>query len=197
IVGHLRHIDETLATVVAGGLGLPELPEPAQAAVATRTDLPPSPALSIVARGPESFSGRKLGILVSDEAPSKLLKALVAGVEAAGATFEIIAPKIAGARLDDGSMVEAKQKIDGGPSVLYDAVALLLAPDAAAQLALDKTAKDFVSDAFAHAKFIGYTEDALPLIDAAGISENDMDEGLIALTDAKSIAGFLKNCASL
>ncbi|MBT2244946.1 catalase [Sphingobium sp. BHU LFT2] len=197
IVGHLRHIDETLATVVAGGLGLTELPEPAQALVATRTDLPPSPALSIVARGPESFSGRKLGILVSDEAPSKLLKALVAGVEAAGATFEIIAPKIAGARLDDGSMVDAKQKIDGGPSVLYDAVALLLAPDGAAQLALDKTAKDFVSDAFAHAKFIGYTEDALPLIDAAGIGESDMDDGLIALTDAKSIAGFLKNCASL
>ncbi|MFC3444040.1 catalase [Sphingobium rhizovicinum] len=197
IVGHLRHIDETLATVVAGGLGLPKLPEPAQAAVPTRTDLPPSPALSIVARGPESFAGRKLGIVVSDEAPAKLLKTLVAGVETAGAVYEIIAPKIAGATLDDGSLVEAKQKIDGGPSVLYDAVVLMLAPDGAAQLAQDKTAKDFVSDAYAHAKFIGYTEDALPLIDAAGIGEADMDEGLIALTDADSVKRFLQNCAAL
>lgn len=92
--------------------------------------------------------------------------------------------------------METKQKIDGGPSVLYDAVVWLLAPDAAAQLA-QKTAKDFASDACAHAKFIGYTEDELPLIDAAGIGETDMDEELAALTDADSVNGFLQSCAAL
>lgn len=197
IVGHLRNIDEVLATVVAGGLGMEQLPDPAKAAVPTRMDLAASPALSILARGPQSFAGRKLGILASDGARAGQLKALLASVEAAGAVYEIIAPKIAGVTLDDGAVAEAKQKIDGGSSVLYDAVVLLLAPDGAAQLAKDKTAKDFVSDAYAHCKFIGYTEDALPLIDAAGIAEADMDEGLIALTEADTITSFLEACASL
>lgn len=197
IVGHLRNIDETLATVVAGGLGLAKLPAPAKAAVKTRNDLPPSDALSILKRGPDSFEGRKLGILICDGAPAKLVKALTDEVKALGAVYEIIAPKVAGAVLDDGTAAEAKQKIDGGPSVLYDAVALILAPDGTAQLAGDKTAKDFVSDAFAHCKFIGFNEDALPLFERAGIAQDDMDEGFILLEDAKSAKSFLDACAQL
>ncbi len=197
IVGHLRNIDETLANVVAGGLGLKELPPKEKAAVEPRTDLPASPALSIVGRGPESFAGRKLGILVTDGASANLVKALTDSVAAMGAVSEIIAPKIAGATLDDGTMVEGKQKIDGGPSVLYDAVALVLSEEGAAMLAEDKTAKDFVSDAFAHCKFIGHTPEALPFIQRAGVTEKDMDEGIIPLDSAKSVDAFLKACGKL
>ncbi|MFC0205450.1 catalase [Novosphingobium soli] len=197
IVSHLRNIDETLATVVAGGLGLPALPEAFPAAVPTRTDLPPSEALSIIARGPQSFAGRKLGILVTDGASASLVKALVAAVEKQPAIYEFVTPKIAGATLDDGTMVEGKQKIDGGPSVLYDAVALVLSEDGAAMLAEDKTAKDFVSDAFGHGKFIGYTAEALPLLERAGIASADHDEGLIALEKAGDATAFLKALAPL
>ena len=52
--------------------------------------------------------------------------------------------------------------IDGGPSVLYDAVALLPAEAAMADLLQESTARDFVADAFAHCKFIGYVEAARP-----------------------------------
>ncbi|EQB01097.1 catalase [Sphingobium baderi] len=197
MVGHLRNIDESLAKAVAGGLGLPALPDAAPAAVAPRADLPPSDALSIVKNGPESFAGRKIGILVSDDAPAELVKALVKEIKAVGAVYEIVAPHVAGAKLDDGSMVEGKQKIDGGPSVLYDAVALILSPDGAAQLAQDKTAKDFVSDAYAHCKFIAYVDDALPLIDRAGIAEPDMDEGMVRLEKASDVPPFLTMCAQL
>jgi catalase len=48
--------------------------------------------------------------------------------------------------------------IDGGPSVLYDAVALLPAENAMADLLPESTARDFVADAFAHCKFIGYVD---------------------------------------
>src|SRR5690606_9717997 len=82
MVGHLRNIDESLAKAVAGGLGLPALPDAAPAAVAPRADLPPSDALSIVKNGPESFAGRKIGILVSDDAPAELVKALVKEIKA-------------------------------------------------------------------------------------------------------------------
>jgi hypothetical protein len=47
-------------------------------------------------------------------------------------------------------------KIDGESSVLFDAVAGLVSDEGAALLAGDATAKDFVSDAFGHCKFIGY-----------------------------------------
>jgi catalase len=130
MVSHLLNIDKTLANNVAGKLGLQKMPKPADAAVPTRQDLDPSPALSIVENGPERFEGRKLGILVSDGSDTSLLKALKAALDKAGATFEIIAPKVTGVEGSDGSWIEADQMIDGGPSVLYDAVVLLPAAKA-------------------------------------------------------------------
>ncbi|MFC3215634.1 MULTISPECIES: catalase [Novosphingobium] len=197
IVSHLRNIDETLATVVADGLGLPELPPSFPAAVPPRTDLPPSEALSIVKRGPDSFAGRKLGILVSDGASAAMVKALTKAVEGLPAIYEIVTPKIGGATLDDGTMVEGKQKIDGGPSVLYDAVAIVVSEEGAAMLAEDKPAKDFVNDAFAHGKFMAYTAEALPLLERAGIAASDHDAGLIALKDEGEVKAFLGTCAQV
>ena len=65
MVSHLLNIDETLAKS-RRQTGPKKMPKPADAAVPTRQDLDPSPALSIVQNGPKRFEGRKLGILVSD-----------------------------------------------------------------------------------------------------------------------------------
>src|SRR5690606_39528134 len=67
----LINIDDVLARTVAEGLGLRDIPEPADAAVAPRNDLAPSPALSIIENGPDSFAGRKLGVR-SEEHTSEL-----------------------------------------------------------------------------------------------------------------------------
>jgi len=197
MVAHLRNIDEKLALTVATGLRLSSLPDPAPAAAAPIADLPPSDALSIVKRGPQSFEGRKLGILVSDGAPAKLVTALIKAVEKAKAVYEVVTPQIGGVELDDGTVIEGQQKIDGGPSVLYDAVAILLSADGATQLSIDKPAKDFASDAFAHAKFIGYSSDALPFLAKAGIAPEDMDEGLIAIGKPGDAADFIATCGQL
>jgi catalase len=192
MVSHLLNIDSDLAATVAGGLGL-ALPEPAQAARPTNTQLPPSDALSIVKNGPQSFAGRKLGLLVTDGADAPLVKGIVAAVEAAGATCEIIAPKIAGVTLSDGSLLAAQQKIDGGPSVLYDAVAIVASQQGARMLAMDAAAKDFVTDAFAHCKFIGLSAETLPLLAKAGLTD-DLDDGCFALkskADAKTFVSAL------
>ena len=101
--------------------------------------------------------------------------------------FEIIAPKVGGATGSDGNLVAADQMIDGGPSVLYDAVALLTGEDAMADLLQEAAARDFVADAFAHCKFIGYVEAAKPLFEKAGIADS-LDEGVIAL-DGRGGAG--------
>ena len=114
-----------------------------------------------------------------------------------GATFEIIAPKVGGAKASDGSWIEADQMIDGGPSVLYDAVALLPAEGAMDDLLQESTARDFVADAFAHCKFIGYVKAAAPLFAKAGIAEADIDEGFISLASAKDVAGFVGKLGQL
>lgn len=195
MVSHLCNIHDELAATVAEGLGI-EVPEPAEAAQKIRHDLLASAALSIIERGPERFEGRKLGILATDGADAALFAALTSAVTKAGGVFEVIAPKIAGVTLSNGELVPAKQKIDGGPSVLYDAVALLLSAEGAAMLAKDKPSKDFVSDAFAHCKFIGFSQDAHALIEAAGIA-SELDAGCMKIQARKDAADFVTACGRL
>jgi catalase len=195
VASHLLHVDKDLARTVADGLGL-DLPEPAIAARPVISDLPPSGALSILKRGPKNFAGRKLGILATDGADADLLNALVAAVQKENAVYEVVAPKIGGVTLSDGRKVVAKQKIDGGPSVLFDAVAILVSDEGAAHLAVDSTARDFVSDAFAHCKFIGYTLEAMPLFEKIGIAD-DLDQACIRLDSKRAAGSFIVACHAL
>ncbi|MCB4770495.1 catalase [Ancylobacter sp. Lp-2] len=196
MVAHLLNIDEALGAAVADKLGIEELPKPADAAVTPRDNLPASPALSIIQNGPASFKGRKVGVLVSNGCDGELLKALQAAIEKEGAVMEVIAPKVGGVETADGTKVVAKHMIDGGPSVLFDAVALLLSEEGAERLTGEAAARDFVADAFAHCKFIGFTPAALPLIAKAGVAP-DADEGLMILDDASSVAEFIESCRKL
>lgn len=196
MVSHLLNVDETLATTVADKLGIGTLPKFADAAIPPRDDLPASPALSIIENGPDSFAGRKLGVLVTAGADAGLLKALQSAIEKEGAEMDVVAPKVGGVEAADGSWIVGKHMIDGGPSVLFDAVALILSKEGAERLAGEAAARDFVADAFAHCKFIGFSTEALPLLARAGI-EPEMDEGLIALDAEKSVTAFIKNCRRL
>jgi catalase len=196
MVAHLLNIDEGLAETVADKLGMKQLPKPADAAVAPRDDLEPSPALSIIRNGPDSFAGRKVGVLVSPGADAALLTKLQAAIEKGGAVMEVIAPKVGGIEAADGSWIEAKHMIDGGPSVLFDAVALILSEEGAERLTGEAAARDFVADAFAHCKFIGFTAGAVPLLQKAGV-DPEADEGMIGLDDPKAVAGFIESCRKL
>jgi catalase len=172
------------------------MPKAADAAKPTREDLKKSPALSILLNGPKSFKGRKVGALVTDGVDSKILAALRSALKDEGALLEIVAPKVGGVEASDGSWIEAAQKIDGGPSVLYDAVALLPSEDGAKLLAKEPAARDFIADAFAHMKFIGYSEPAMTLFASAGVAEN-RDEGFIALKGPSDCSTFVSACRQL
>ena len=193
-VSHLVNIDKGLAATVADGLGM-AVPQAAVAAKPT-LDMPTSPKLSIVANGPKSFKGRKMGIFLTDGSDAALVKALTSALEAAGAVWEVVAPKIGGVTLDDGTAMTAKQKIDGGPSVLFDAVAILPSAAGVAMLAKDAPSKDFASDAFAHCKFIGYSAAAKTLFGEARLPPG-LDEGCFALGGAKDVKTFLDACIDL
>ena len=176
--------------------GSPSCPDPLPAAMPTRDDLPESPALSILLNGPDSFAGRKVGILVSDDADASLLSGVQAALDAEGAIYELVAPKVGGVVLSDGTAVEADQKVEGGPSVLYDAVVILVSADGAAELAQKPEAKDFVTDAFAHAKFVGHTAAAAPLFDATGITAL-IDDGFVDLDETGGTERFVECCRDL
>jgi len=195
VVSHLLHIDEALAANVAEKLGLADMPKPADAAVPPRDDLPPSPALSIVENGPKTFAGRKVGVLVSDGVDAKLVKKLQDALSAEGAMMELIALKVGGVEAADGSHLDAKHMIDGGPSVLFDAVALLVSEQGAEMLTKESAARDFVADAFAHLKFIGFVPAAKPMLAKAGLA-GDEDEGLVPL-DSASVSAFVEKCRKL
>lgn len=194
MVSHLLNIDEGLAETVAEKLGMKDLPKKADAAVTPRDDLPASDALSIVKNGPQSFEGRKVGVLISDGCDGTVVKKLEAALKKEGAIMEIVAPKIGGAEASDGSIIEGKQMIDGGPSVLYDAVALIVSPEGAQRLEKEAAVRDFLADAFVHCKFIAHVEAAKPLLDRAGI---DPDEGVMPLATAADISSFIESCRKL
>jgi catalase len=195
MVANLRNVDDDFATKVADGLGL-ELPAASEPAAAP-IDLDPSPALSILLNGPESFAGRKLGVLVSDGVDAKALDGLRAAAERAGAMVELVAPKIGGVTASDGTQHPADQKIDGGPSVLYDAVVVLVSDDGGALLAGHAPALDFVRDAHAHCKFVGFDSAALALFEAAGLADQ-LDDGYIELDGSRSSTdSFIDTCTNV
>ena len=152
--------------------------------------------MSIIANGPQRFAGRKIGVLVTDGADAALLNALRKAAAAEGAQVELVAPQIGGVVTSDGELIPARQKIDGGPSVLFDAVAILASADGAAGLAADPAAKDFVTDAHHHCKLIAYHPDAEPLLDAAGVL-TEVDEGYVALDSRAAPSTFLERCREL
>ncbi|HET9969521.1 MAG TPA: catalase [Streptosporangiaceae bacterium] len=195
MVAGLRNVDEDLARSVADGLGLPDLPDPLPPAREPVRDLAPSPALSILANGPESFAGRKLGVLITAGADMGQLTEIRNAARQAQVNVELIAPVVGGVEASDGSRVTADQKLDGGPSVLYDAVVLLLSERGGPALAGLPAARDFVADAYAHCKFIGYVGDPAPLLGAAGLT-GLTDDGFVNLND-DSAANFLTTCAAL
>ena len=103
---------------------------------------------------------------------------------------------MSGVLTSDGETVSADQKLDGGPSVRYDAVVLLLDDDGARRLSTVPAARDFVSDAFAHCKFIGHTPEALTLVDAVGLGGR-LDGGFVPLAGNGTGDQLLDRCAQL
>lgn len=196
MVSHLLNIDDKLARVVAEGLGLKSLPKAATPKARPRMDLPPSDALSILKKNPGLLKGRKFGLLLTDGADATVFSSFVETAGVAGAMVEVIAPTIGGIVLSDGTHVPAQYKVDGGPSVLFDFPVVLASSSGAAKLAVLSPARDFVSDAFAHFKFLALTPEAAPLLEKAGIVD-EVDEGVIQLNTPDAFTAYFEKLADI
>ncbi|VDC24679.1 catalase [Pseudogemmobacter humi] len=170
VVSHLRVIEEDLGQRVADGLGI-ALPEPASPFRAP-LDLAPSDALSIQKNWHETLKGRKVGLLIAEGSDKAGIDKLTSAIEAEGGTVFTIAPKVGPLKLKGGTLTPDGQ-LAGSPSVLFDAVAMILMPDQAEKLARDSAAIGFVMDAFAHLKAIGHCKGSAVILARAGIEDGE------------------------
>jgi catalase len=131
---------------------------------------------------------RKIGVLVTDGFDATLLAALRRAAKAEKAVLAVIAPKVGGATDNTGKLLEADFPLSAGPSFFFDAAVILATEEGAADLATQAAARDWVSDAFGHLKYLGHTTGAQPLLDRAGVKP---DAGVISLTNLKAIAKFV------
>lgn len=182
MVGHLRHIEESLAQRVAVGLAMDPLPSAPPTAVPV-LDMPLSPATQIIGRMKDTLDGRALGILIADGSDGAALAVVKKAALAAGASVKIIGLKVGGAKLADGAMQVLDKQLAGAPSVIFDAVALILSDVGAKQLGGESAAIDFVRDAFGHLKAIGVDQGGAALLKTANVPT---DAGVIDIKDEKA-----------
>ncbi len=187
MLGHLAVIDATLGDRVATGLGHTAPIVSPTPAVEPR-DLPPSLALSIIANAPPTMVGRLVGMLVTDGASSVTVAALIKATADAGASPKIICPRVGGVTLDDGTLLKGDFQLAGGPSVFFDAVAVVASAYGTIALLGEAAAVAWVHDAFAHLKVIAATADAKALLTNAGVKP---DAGVLTLGAAKDAVGFV------
>ncbi|EJF89272.1 catalase [Bartonella tamiae] len=196
VVSQLMNIDENLAQTVAKNLGLDENIKAAETLVTLNHSLKPSDALSILKNNGSTFKGRKLGIFISDGIDPQQLENIEKCFTQEGANVERIALKVGGIKDKNGTKIEAHHQIDGGQSVLFDAVALIINVSEIDTLTKSAPLRDFINDAYAHYKFIGYNEASEELLSALSMTDRK-DEGFLRLSSSDDIAVFLNQCKAL
>jgi len=182
MVGHLRHINEDLAKRVAAGLAFEKMPPAPVAAVPVKA-MELSPALQIIGKMKDTLKGRAVAILVADGSDGAVIENIKKAAMDAGATVKIVAPKVGGVKLANGSMLAADGQLAGTPSVLFDAVAVILSDEGAKALSKEGAAIDFVRDAFGHLKAIAVDKGGQALLKTANIPQ---DAGVVDANDKKA-----------
>jgi catalase len=184
VVSHLLHIAGSLAQRVAAGLGMKDMPSPALAA-ATVQDMAASEALALMGKMKDTLEGRCVAFLVSDGSNADVIAALQKAVLAEGARVKLIAPKVGGVQLSDGSHLAVDGQLAGSPSVMFDAVAVVLSGAGAKALFNDAPALEFVRDAFAHLKAMALDDGGEALFKKAGLNRD------AAVLSAADVSGFV------
>lgn len=116
MVSHLHNIDTELANRVTTGLGMIHKVAPSEAKVKTRTDLKPSPSLSIILRAPQNVEGRKLGILMTDGADDVIYEMMTTQLGLEKCLYDVISIKVGGVLTKNGKTVIASMLIFLNPS---------------------------------------------------------------------------------
>jgi catalase len=96
---------------------------------------------------------------------------------------------VGGAKLADGSLLAADGQLAGTPSVLFDAVAVILSDEGAQSLSMESAALDFMRDAFCHLKAIAADKGGQALLKTANVGQ---DAGVMDTNDKDAFIAAAK-----
>ncbi len=187
VLGHLRHVDPELCDRVERGLGM-EGQADAIAPAAPPVDLDLSPTLSLLAKAKPTLEGRKIGVLVSEGYDSAILDALQTAAETEGAVLELIGPHVGEIKSSSGQTLTPNHAVAAAPSVLFDTVVLAISGPVVDAMKQKAAVMNFILDAYAHLKIIGYTPDAMPLLDRA---EAAIDDGIVEIDTRGGVTSYI------
>lgn len=179
MVGMLAHVDRTLASRVAQGLGLTvpvKLDNPLNLSVPADGDtkqfqpkpvsksMRPSPALSMANTVKEGIKTRKIAILAADGFDGAALSAMKKALTAAGAQAKVIAPRLGVLKSVEGTEVKIDFSLLTASSVLFDAVYIPGRDKSVKALMAEAEAIQFISEAYQHCKTIAATGAGVELV---------------------------------
>ena len=130
-----------------------------------------------------ALQGRSVGILIHEGSDAAAIKSLRKAAETAGATVKLVAIRLGNIKLSDGKSVDADGQLLGTPSLVFDAVAIVLSDEAGKQRSKEAAAVDFASQAFAHLKAIAADAGAQAVLKAGCVAK---DAGVVGADDTKA-----------
>jgi catalase len=171
---NLAEVDAELTTRVAAALGMPA-PVGAPA-----TDVVVSPALSQVVDAPGPIDGRVVAVLAGEGVDGAGVAAVAAGVSAARARTQVIAPHDGAVMSAEGTPVPVTKSFLTSESVEVDAV-VVAGGESAAGLAADPAVAMYVQEAYRHHKPIAAWGEGVAVLERFGIP---LDAPGVATADA-------------
>jgi catalase len=102
---------------------------------------------------------------------------------------KIIAPNVGDVKLAAGLKLNADGQLAGSPSVLFDAVAVILSDEGVKALSMESAAIDFVRDAFGHLKAIAVDKGGQTLLKIANVGQ---DAGVLDANDKEAFIAAAK-----
>ena len=152
------------------------------------TNLKPSPELSILlSTRNDTIKTRKIAILAADGCDDTDLNAVTEGLTAAGAQVKIVAPRLGYLQTKGGADVKIHFSLLTASSVLFDAVYVPGGADSIAALNADPAAREFIAEAYKHAKAIAVSASGAELLPSSSgqdqaviVSENGAAEKLVS-----------------
>ncbi|TCC88028.1 catalase [Pedobacter frigiditerrae] len=211
MIGRLTQVDNGLASKVAAALGLAvpkqelepinhSIPADGNPAdyqpIEVDSKLKVSEALSMANTIKDNIKTRKIAILAADGVNDKSVNDVKKALMAAGATVEIIAPKLGNILTDKNAAIAADESLLTVASVFYDAVYVPGGKKSVATIATEPDAIHFLNEAFKHCKAIAIDADAQAVVDATYFAAAAKEDGIIIEGDVKKLGDqFIKAIA--
>jgi catalase len=211
MIGRLAQVNMSLATKVAAALGLAvpkkevepinqSIPADGNPAdyqpIEVDSKLKVSEALSMANTIKDNIKTRKIAIIAADGVNDKSLNDVKKALMAAGATVEIIAPKLGTVLTDKNAAIAIDESLLTAASVFYDAVYVPGGKKSVATIATEPDAIHFLNEAFKHCKAIAIDADAQAVIDSTYFAAMAKEDGIIIEGDVKKLSDlFIKAIA--